>query len=308
MSSVSAIIPVYNGEETIAAAVDSALDRAGECELEVVVVDDGSTDSTLAILESYGDRIGVLRQNHLGVSAARNHAVRESRGEYLAFLDADDLWLPGRSSKQKSVLDSDPAVGLVYSDFRTVNIETGEPLGEVRSEKAPTLEEMFACQFSLGTPTVTMRREIFAICGGFDERLSYGEDFVLWLCARQHSDFMHVPEILTVVRQPSGFLPDRRKKPPSTRAAFERVTRERFGRRANRAIRMVYDEWADMLLGTALHEIDERRFGPAVHALIELLGYRPSYLLRTLPRKAISLRSMKRLAILAGSVVRADPK
>lgn len=299
MPSVSAIIPVYNGEATIAEAVDSALALAGECDLEVIVVDDGSTDSTCDILQTYGDRIRVIRQANLGVSAARNHAVRESRGEYLAFLDADDLWLPGRISSAAAILDSDPIVGLVYCGFRHVDVVSGDYLGEVLSEKAPTLQEMFECDFLIVTPSVTMRRDIFALCGGYDERLSYGEDYLLYLSARHHCEFARIPNCFTFIRVRR--IPERRRNAP-TRVTFERVMRERYGRRANCAIRMAHNGWARMLLGTALRSFDQGRLGDAFRSFVELLQYQPSYLLRLSPSRVISPRNVKRLLTLASAL------
>jgi glycosyltransferase involved in cell wall biosynthesis len=300
MSSVSAIIPVYNGEATIRDAVESALALAGECDLEVVVVDDGSTDSTPNILRGYSKRIRVLHQNNLGVSAARNHGVRESRGEYLAFLDADDLWLPGRLSKAVQALDSDPKIGLVYSGYKILDIETGDLFLEVISEGVPTLQEIFEYRFGIVTAAVTVRREIFALCGGYDERLAYGEDYLLYLCARHHCNFFHIPEYLTLVR--TTRVPDRRKKPAQTRLVFERVMRERFGSRVKVAIRGAHDQWARMLLGTALEELDKRRFRLALSAFLELLRYQPSYLLRANPTRIFSSRNIRRLLRLTTAV------
>src|SRR5207249_4379419 len=107
MVRVSVIIPVFNGSATLRHAIDSVLDQCvPDCEL--IVVDDGSTDSTPAIIESYGDQIQQVRQSNAGPAAARNSGVRSTRGEYLAFLDADDRWLAGMLKLATSVLDSDP--------------------------------------------------------------------------------------------------------------------------------------------------------------------------------------------------------
>src|ERR1700740_3502767 len=91
---VSVIIPAYNNESTIERAIDSVLTQDFD-RFEVIVIDDGSTDSTGHLLAHYGAQIQVLRQANRGAAAARNLAARGARGEYLAFLDADDEWLPG---------------------------------------------------------------------------------------------------------------------------------------------------------------------------------------------------------------------
>src|SRR5262249_31816931 len=100
---VSVIVPSYNAERFLRAALDSALAQEG-VSLEVLVADDGSTDGTSALLAGYGDRIRVLRQDHRGPAASRNAAAREARGEYVALLDADDRFRPGKLARQAAVL------------------------------------------------------------------------------------------------------------------------------------------------------------------------------------------------------------
>lgn len=102
---ISAVIPAYNREKTIKRCVDSVLNQIYPI-YEIIVVDDGSTDKTLAIIEKeFGDRVSVIRQNHKGAQAARNTGVRVARGEYIAFLDSDDEWLPDKLKLQVQELD-----------------------------------------------------------------------------------------------------------------------------------------------------------------------------------------------------------
>lgn len=114
---VSAVIPVFNGERFVAEALDSVLGQEYPA-LELIVVDDGSTDGTAAVLDRYGDRIRRFRQSNAGSGAARNRGLRLATGEYLAFLDSDDRWLPGRLQKQVDVLMSQPHVQLVWGFVR----------------------------------------------------------------------------------------------------------------------------------------------------------------------------------------------
>jgi len=112
----SAIIAVYNGEECVARAIDSALAQQIES-LEVVVVDDGSRDGTAQVLAGYGDRIRVIgKKSNRGLAAARNIAVDHARGHFLAFLDADDEWLPGRLEKTIAALETHPTTSMAFSD------------------------------------------------------------------------------------------------------------------------------------------------------------------------------------------------
>lgn len=101
---VSIIIPAFNRESTIAASVESALAQ-DHPKIEVIVVDDGSTDGTIGELERFGDRIVVIRQPNAGPSAARNRGVANAKGEIVAFLDSDDLWLPGKVSRQVALME-----------------------------------------------------------------------------------------------------------------------------------------------------------------------------------------------------------
>src|SRR5439155_1711594 len=115
---VSVIVPCHNGARFLAEALDSALAQTHPA-TEVIVVDDGSVDDTPAVLTRYAGRVRLLRQSrNRGPSAARNVGLRVARGEYIAFLDADDRFLPDKVARQAAVLDARPEVGLVYSGSR----------------------------------------------------------------------------------------------------------------------------------------------------------------------------------------------
>jgi len=115
MPRVSVIIPVYNRAELIAQAVESVL-RQTFSDFELLVVDDGSSDGTWEALQRYGSRIRALRQEHQGASAARNLGIQTAAGEYLAFLDSDDLWQPQKLARQVAFLDQHPEAALVHCD------------------------------------------------------------------------------------------------------------------------------------------------------------------------------------------------
>src|SRR5208337_1705827 len=114
MAKVSVVIPVYNGAATISCALASVFAQSYS-DYEVVVLDDGSTDDTASVLAGYGDRIRVISQRNRGLSAARNAGVRASGGEYVAFLDDDDEWMPEKLARSAAVLDQDPNCALVYT-------------------------------------------------------------------------------------------------------------------------------------------------------------------------------------------------
>src|SRR3954470_18053198 len=109
---VSTVIPTYNYGHFVQGAIDSVLSQTHR-DIECIVVDDGSTDDTQAVLARYGDKIRTIRNQNSGPSAARNSALRIARGECVAFLDGDDEWKPDKISKQIAVLERSPDVALV---------------------------------------------------------------------------------------------------------------------------------------------------------------------------------------------------
>ena len=120
---VSCIVTAWNCGPFLAAALESALAQDVPGGLEIVVVDDGSTDDTPRVLAAFADRVRVVRQPNAGVCGATNRGVEEARGAYLTFLDGDDVLLPGKIQAQVDVLESRPEVGLVYCDLEIVDAD-----------------------------------------------------------------------------------------------------------------------------------------------------------------------------------------
>src|SRR5579864_8740685 len=113
---VSVVIPAYNAARFLGDAIQSVLNQTYS-NFEVVVVNDGSTDDTESVVRSFGDRLFYVKQANKGVSAARNEGIKRARGQYVAFLDSDDVWLPTKLAEQIPFLEQNPEVGLVYSDW-----------------------------------------------------------------------------------------------------------------------------------------------------------------------------------------------
>jgi glycosyltransferase involved in cell wall biosynthesis len=114
---VSVVIPAFNAAPFIRRTIDSALGQAAS-DLEVIVVDDGSTDGTADLVSAIGSAVRLAGGPRRGVSAARNEGVRLARGRYIAFMDHDDLWEPGKVRRQMDLLDADPRVALVFTQAR----------------------------------------------------------------------------------------------------------------------------------------------------------------------------------------------
>jgi len=183
---VSVIIPCFNGAKYLRQAIDSALAQSYP-HVEVVVVNDGSTDDSGSIARSYGDRILYVEQRNSGLSAARNAGVAASSGEYLTLLDADDVLLPHCVFNRVKLLE-DPQVGLVAGYFREIDAD-GALLPRVPELRkiGPLPPFRQAVRRNWGPPVGwTFRRRAFELCGGFDPLLKSCEDwdFVIRVASR----------------------------------------------------------------------------------------------------------------------------
>lgn len=179
---VSVIIPTYDGEAFVRETLDSVLAQEYR-NFEVIVCDDGSHDGTLAILESYGARIRLLRQKNQGVAAARNHAAASARGEFLAFLDHDDVWEPNLLSTLVPLLARREELGLVYADAWIIDSRSqrrGRRGTYLHYAEGQIFDALLHGNF-VPVETTLLRAALFFELGGCDESLHYLEDYELCL-------------------------------------------------------------------------------------------------------------------------------
>jgi len=177
---VSVIIPTFNRGGIVAEAIDSVLSQAYR-QVELLVVDDGSSDTTDAVLRGYSDRIHIIRQKNKGVSAARNSGIRRSRGPFIAFLDSDDLWLPEKLSRQIEFFMAHPDALVCQSE--EIWIRNGVRVNPKKRHKKPS-GMIFdrSLELCLVSPSAVMiKRTLFDEVGLFDEDLPACEDYDLWL-------------------------------------------------------------------------------------------------------------------------------
>jgi glycosyltransferase involved in cell wall biosynthesis len=196
---VSVVIPVYNNEAFIAAAVKSVLSQTRP-PMEIIVVDDGSTDGTAAVLESFRDSIRYVYQQNRGEPSARNRGIRESTSKYIAFLDGDDLWHSDKLELQMTYLQEHPNCSLVYSDMSTFD-ENGVIDASVKNRLRMSLPggRIFPALFMtalFGSGSVVLRRECFNKVGYFDEDLLVGSDYEMWLRIARHFELGAVDQPL----------------------------------------------------------------------------------------------------------------
>jgi len=192
-SLVSVILPVYNREHAVSRAIRSVLAQTW-APLEIIVVDDGSTDGTRAVLESFGAQIVVLDQPHAGAYAARNLGLRHAKGLLIAFIDSDDVWLPDRLASQMPLM-ARPEVGLVFGDV--LHVRHGSERRHITSfQVAPPRRGRVAAHFAwcnfVPTVTVLVRRRCLEEAGGFSEEVPLSCDYLMWfrIAQRHELDFV----------------------------------------------------------------------------------------------------------------------
>ena len=180
MPLVSVIIPTYNRGWTLKETILSVLAQTYE-DFELILVDDGSTDNTPAILSEFQDKIVVIRQENAGVSAARNQGVSRAGGKFIAFLDSDDLWMPEKLSVQTDFLVSHPEIRICQTD--EIWIRNGVRIHPKKYHQKPSgdiyIPSLSLCLVS--PSAVMMERDFFNRMGGFDESLPACEDYDFWL-------------------------------------------------------------------------------------------------------------------------------
>jgi glycosyltransferase involved in cell wall biosynthesis len=253
------LIPAFNCAGTIAQTVESCLAQR-DAALEVIVVNDGSTDGTAQVLERFGDRIRVITQPNAGLAGARNRAIQAATGEYLAWLDADDLAFPDRMRLQASVLDRHPEVVLVSSDFsafrddahdfadshidayysavkRVGGIEAAYPRKELlpASVIAQALRVRFGEVYErllhgnfVHPPTVMVRRDAFARAGLLDRDLRVGCDYDMFIRLARLGPFAYIDAPLLRYRVSDAQMSQRSRiaTPLDTMRTLEKVRRD----------------------------------------------------------------------------------
>jgi glycosyltransferase involved in cell wall biosynthesis len=197
---VSVVIPTYNRSGYVVEALDSVL-RQTYPNYEVVVVDDGSTDDTCEVLKPYSGHIRYVRQENLGAGAARNLGVSQARGEYVAFLDSDDMWEPEFLAATMEAFKKFPEARMVTTNFKVINAE-GETVVAKIGKRSPNsffttaglLDEDWR---TIGMPVA--HRESLVSAGKFKE-WKVGEDVNMWLRFSLRFPIAHVPRCLQIHR------------------------------------------------------------------------------------------------------------
>ena len=192
---VSVIIPAHNDARHLRECLDSVL--AQDVPVEVIVVDDGSEDDTASILASYGDRVKAIRQANAGAGAARNAGMNIASGEFIAFLDADDVWLPGKLRHQVDVLQQRPRAGFVFTGWRCLYPDGST--SDVRPTESLSYSDLLMdCRIL--TSTVVMRRSLVDQVGRFATELRRGQDYNYWIRVSRVTEIVGIATPLAIYR------------------------------------------------------------------------------------------------------------
>jgi len=275
---VSVVIPAYNAGRWIGQAVNSVLAQDWR-PTEIIVVDDGSTDDTSSVVSSYGSAVRCVGQPNGGVSLARNRGMAESQGAFIAFLDADDAWLPTKLARQMAALQQQPECAAAY----TAVVEADEALRDrcvKRSHDGAVSAEGLLRAGNIVTGSASSviceRRLIFDV-GGFDPTLSLCADWDLWLRLAVRTCFAYVDEPLVRYRRTPSSMS--RSVPVLERDTLAILERAFADERHIRLRRAVYGHHYAVLSGSYLEAGERIR---AVRCLCAALKHDPRQLFRVL--------------------------
>jgi len=213
MPKVTVVIPAYNAMQFLPETVESVL--AQTCsDLELLIVNDGSSDNIVQWANNITDeRVKLISQENQGVSAARNTGIMQSNGEYLAFLDADDLWKPTKLEKQIRRFEEYPEAGLVYTWTHLIDA-FGKPINRVLASRLEgnVWKQILVANMIGNGSSAMVRRSCFETVGLFDPELSGAADRDMWIRIAVHYPFAVVKEPLTLWRQHTNSMSKKRQE------------------------------------------------------------------------------------------------
>jgi glycosyltransferase involved in cell wall biosynthesis len=203
---ISVVVPAYNEERHIAEALDSVLAQT-RSPLEVIVVDDGSTDGTLAVVDRYRERVRVIQQENRGCPGAFDTGFREAQGEFVALCPADDIWDPEKLEWQQDALRERPEVDVVFGAARRFGLGKGDHVRPARSKvlDGPSFAREMYRRNLIPDPSAVVRRSLYLDLGGYEPLI--GEDYEFWMRAlAAGAVFYFDPRLVVHLREHGGNL------------------------------------------------------------------------------------------------------
>jgi glycosyltransferase involved in cell wall biosynthesis len=201
MPEVSVVIPAYNSAQFLGEALQSVFEQTFK-DYEIIVVDDGSTDQTRKVVDRYKDRVRYVFQENGGPAKAKNRGIRDCLGEYIAFLDADDVWLPLKLEKQVSMFRQNPELAMVFTENAVFNRSCTyvTSMGKRKRLMQGDVARNIFLRSGVVTPTVMVRKVVFDKIGLFEEELRVAEDDNMWVRIAANFKVALIDEPLVKVR------------------------------------------------------------------------------------------------------------
>lgn len=196
-SLVSIIIPTFNRKEKVKTAIKSVLNQTCQ-HFELIVVDDGSTDNTEAVVKNYGAQLHYFYQNHQGVSSARNLGIGKSKGRYICFLDSDDEWLTNKLETQVNLVRSNPQIKICYTDEIWIRNGVRVNPKKIHQKYSGWIYQKCLPLCIISPSSVMIHREVFEQAGRFDPQMTVCEDYDLWLRISHHYPITFIPRRLII--------------------------------------------------------------------------------------------------------------
>jgi glycosyltransferase involved in cell wall biosynthesis len=271
---VSVVMPAYNRADYIGAAIASVL-RQSYPHWQLHIVDDGSRDGTPDVVRGFTDtRILYLQQPNAGQSAARNRAIAAAGGQYICFLDSDNLWNADKLEYQVGLARENPDFDVFYSDTQTISA-TGEPLPAPSATRwsGRVTDKLLRSNF-VNFNTSLIRAQALRRSGGFDEQLRSGEDFDLWLRLSLHSQFHYSQKVLAQYRvTPGQISSDVWKNLRANKLILERFIEGNRGVLDPRAVRA---SWSRFFVRCGRAHASQSERGAAYREYLRALRHEPA--------------------------------
>lgn len=284
---VSVVIPVYNNENTIIETLSSIFCQDYK-NIEVIIVDDGSTDKTPYILEQYKGAAKIIHQSNAGSAVARSQGIINSKGKYIAFIDADDLWVPWKISAQVKFLERHQDTGMVYNAWIEIQGPSeGLPftvpsqidqLQEIEEEGSGWLYTKLLMECIIHTSSVLISKEVCDDVGPFDTGLRRGQDYDYWLKVSQRTKIAKLKSVLSAYRIHANSIT---KKPPDKNYEAILLTNaiEKFGYGDNKGNKISKDVIAKRLANSwesfCWQAKQAAQYRKCFYSAINIIKYRP---------------------------------